>query len=206
MPINSIFQRSCCRIFDSSKKITKEQLETIMKAGQTAPSAKNRQPYYFVAIQNQDCRKEIVKAADEGRRRQFAHLNKEMVEDISTKALGSNDKSIYEASAAILVFRDSDPNYTEAQKELERLNIKEEQGVACTAICMMLQAYDMGIHTGWICSALYIKDSLKEILPKYGLEYRENWEPRFIIPVGYSKIPLKKVQRKELEAISCFID
>jgi nitroreductase len=206
MDINPIFNRACCRVFDTSKSVTNEQLDLIMRAGQMAPSVKNRQPYYFVAIQNKECRKEIVEAANEGRAKQFAHLSQEEIDDIRTKALGSNDKSIYEASAAILVFRDSDPNYTEAQEEVENLNIKEEQGVACTAYGMLLQAYDMGINTGWICSMLYIKEELRKILPKYGVKYRDTWEPRLIIPVGYSLNPLKKVERKDLDSIRCYIE
>lgn len=70
--LKEIFLRKCCRQFDISKEITKDDLELIMKAGQSAPSAKNRQPYYFVAIINRECRKEIYMAAENGRRKQFA--------------------------------------------------------------------------------------------------------------------------------------
>ena len=201
-----LFERACCRIFDDSKVVNKEQLELIMKAGQTAPSAKNRQPYYFVAIINKDCREEIYKAAEEGRKKQFAHLSKQGLEKTSKGGTGSNDKSIYDASAAILVFRDSDPLYKEAQSQSKNLDIKEEQGVACTALAMMLQAHHMGLNTCWICSPLYIKDELKDILTKYGVDFNDNWEPRFIIPVGYSKFKLKKAPRKDLEEKSCFVE
>jgi len=54
--MNEIFERTCCRVFDNSKTISKEDLTLIMKAGQAAPSAKNRQPYFFVAILNKKCR------------------------------------------------------------------------------------------------------------------------------------------------------
>ena len=73
---------------------------------------------------------------------------------------------------AILVFRNSEAGYTEAETESKNLNIKEEQGVATAAYSMMLQAHAMGIASGWICSPLYIKNELQEISKKYG-------KPRF---------------------------
>jgi nitroreductase len=203
--LNILFERTCCRIFDPSKEVSEDELKLIMEAGQTAPSAKNRQPYYFVAIINKDCREEIYKAAEEGRKKQFAHLSKQGFDKTAKGGTGSNDKSIYDASAAILVFRNSDPQYNEAKAESKNLDIKEEQGIACTALSMMLQAHHMGLNTGWICSPLYIKSELKNILTKYGVKFDDNWEPRFIIPVGYCQIEPKKPKREDLQNKSSFI-
>ncbi len=204
--LTPLFERTCCRLFDDSKSVSKEELELIMVAGQTAPSAKHRQPYYFVAIINKDCREEIYKAAEDGRKKQFAHLSKQGFENTARGETGSNDKSIYDASAAILVFRDSDPKYKEAKQQSKNLAIKEEQGVACSAFAMMLQAHHMGLNTGWICSPLYIKQELKDILTKYGVDFDDNWEPRLIMPVGYCKIKPRKPRRKPLEEKSCFVE
>lgn len=203
--LTPLFERTCCRSFDDRKEVTEEEIKLIMEAGQTAPSAKNRQPYYFVGIINKDCRKEIYEAAEQGRRKQFAHLSKEELERTAKGGTGSNDKSIFDASAAILVFRDSDPAYKEAKAQSKNLNIKEEQGVASSAFAMMLQAHHMGLNSGWVCSPLYIKDKLKEIFPRYGVAFNENWEPRVIIPIGYCKVEAKKPQRKKLEEKSSII-
>lgn len=204
--LKEIFQRKGCRDFDSSKKVSKEELELIMKAGQAAPSAKNRQPYYFVAILNKECRKEIYLAAENGRRKQFSHLPKEVLDAKAKGEVGSNDNTIYEASSAILVFRASDPQYAEAKDQSENLNIKEEQGVANAAYSMMLQAEHMGLSTGWICSPLYIEKEIKEILLKYGVEYKNHWKPRVIIPVGYCKERKEKIQRESLESKSSIVE
>lgn len=177
-----------------------------MKAGQAAPSAKNRQPYFFVAILNQACKEEISIAATEGRKKQFSHFSSEEFKKVEKGGTGSNDISISTSSAAILVFRDSDPNYTEAQSEIDNLNIKEEQGVATAAYSMMLQAHSMGISSVWICSPLYIKDQLKNILVKYGIDFHDNWEPRLIIPLGYRKLITPKPPRKPLEEKSLVIE
>lgn len=204
--LKEIFQRKGCRNFDSSQKVSKEELELIMKAGQAAPSAKNRQPYYFVGIINKECRKEIYLAAENGRRRQFSHLSKEELDAKAKGEIGSNDNTIYEASAAILVFRASDPKYSEAKDQSENLNIKEEQGVANAAYSMMLQAEHMRFSTGWICSPLYIEKEIKKILSKYGVECKDYWKPRVIIPVGYCKERKEKIGRESLEKKSIIIE
>lgn len=200
-----IFQRKSCREFDSSKKVSKEELELIMEAGQAAPSAKNRQPYHFVAIINKECRKEIYLAAENGRRKQFAQLSKEELNTKATGDIGSNDKTIYEAFAVVLVFRASDEKYSEAENQSENLNIKEEQGVANAAYSMMLQAEHMGLSTVWICSPLYIEKEIKDILLRYGVECRDNWKPRVVIPIGYCKKKGEKIGRDSLDSKSSII-
>jgi len=204
--MEDIFDRTCCRIFDSSRTISKKDLTKIIKAGQAAPSAKNRQPYFFLGILNPECRKEITKAAIQGRKKQFSHLSEEDFKRVEKGDTGSNDISIENASAAILVFRNSEKGYTEAETESKNLNIKEEQGVATAAYSMMLQAHAMGIASGWICSPLYIKNELKKILPKYGVAFNDNWEPRLIIPLGYPTRKTQKPPRKPLEDICLFVE
>lgn len=202
--MEEIFDRTCCRIFDSSRTISKEDLAKIIQAGQAAPSAKNRQPYFFITILNKQCKEEISQAAAMGRKKQFAHLSDIEFKKVETGKTGSNDISISNCSAAILVFRDSDTKYTEA--EIEMLDIKEEQGVATAAYSMMLEAHSMGIASGWICSPLYIKDELKRILTKYGVNFNDNWEPRLILPFGYPMLKTQKPPRKPLEDICLFVE
>lgn len=201
-----IFKRTSCRDFDSSKVVSKEELSLIMSAGQAAPSAKNRQPYFFVAIINKACRERIFIAAEEGRKKQFAHLSDEELASKSTGNTGSNDRAIFEASAAILVFRASDRSYSEAQDQSDNLNIKEEQGVANAAYSMMLQAEHMGLSTAWICSPLYIENDLKQILLDYGVTVEAHWKPRVIIPIGYSKKKTGKISREDLSDKSVIIE
>lgn len=203
--LNVIFQRTSCRDFDTTRAVTEDELTLMMSAGQAAPSAKNRQPYYFVAIINEACREKIYFAAEKGRRKQFSHISEEELTSRTTGTTGSNDRAIIEASAAILVFRVSDKNYSEAKDQSENLNIKEEQGVANAVYSMMLQAEHMGLSTAWICSPLYIENEIKQILSEYGINCEEHWKPRVIIPIGYCKNKPKKIAREELSNKSVFI-
>lgn len=204
--MKEIFERACCRDFDSSREVSKEQLQLMMEAGQAAPSVKNRQPYYFIAIMNRECRREIYLAAEKGRRKQFANLSEKELLEMSKGEVGSNDISIYEASCAILVVRDSDISYAEAKNQSENLNIKEEESVANAAYSIMLQAQSMGISSGWVCSPLYIQEDLKRILQKYNVKWNDNWKPRVIIPLGYCKKGHTKPKRQELTTKSVIVE
>lgn len=203
--LREIFSRTSCREFDSSKVVTQEELALIMSAGQAAPSAKNRQPYFFAAIINKDCRERIYLAAEQGRRKQFAHLSDEELATKSTGNTGSNDRAIYDASAAILVFRASDKSYVEAEDQSENLNIKEEQGVANAAYSMMLQAEHMGLASGWICSPLYIENDIRQILSDYGVHIEAHWKSRVIIPIGHCIKKTDKISRTDLSSKSVVI-
>lgn len=201
-----IFERTCCRNFDSKKRVKKSDIRLILKAGQAAPSAKNRQPYFFIVIKNKKRLKEIAKAAVIGRQKQFKGWNAEKAQEMikGNNYLNSNDGIISKATLAILILKNSDPDYKEASAK--ELDIKEEQGVACAAYSIMLAAWSLGLGSAWLCSPLYIKEELKIILEKYGVTWRENWEPRVIIPIGYPKIKLIKPKRKQLNEISHFIN
>ncbi len=81
------------------------------------------------------------------------------------------------------------------------LTIKEEQGVANAAYSIMLASEALGLGSAWICSPLYIRDELKEILAKYGIDWQDNWQPRVIIPIGYPAKELIKPKRKPINEI-----
>jgi nitroreductase len=57
-----ILARRSCRTF-KGKSVEKSKLDRILKAGQLAPSAKNRQEWRFVVTQNPSLRKKIQEAA-----------------------------------------------------------------------------------------------------------------------------------------------
>ena len=116
----------------------------------------------------------------------------------------SNDAVIVQAPIAILVFRNSDSEYKEALPA--KLNIKEEQGVANTCYSMMLAAQGFGLGSVWICSPLYLKNELKEILEKYGVKWQKNWQPRAILPIGYPVKDCNKPKRLILSKICKFIN
>jgi len=198
--ITDILKRTCCRTF-MDKEISEEIIKILIDCAQTAPSAKNRQPWFFLVLKNKKIKKKIAQLTLIGRYCQFANLdNIKKQKMIQGNAFNnSNDSIICNAPIAILVIRASTQDYREALTN--ELNIKEEQGVACAAYSILLAAQSLGLGSAWLCSPLYIKKELKILFKKYQIKWQKNWEPRAIIPIGYCKKPLYKPQRKSINAI-----
>jgi len=216
--VQAMLERTCCRKF-SDRAVTDEQLGIVLKAGQAGPTAKNRQPYEFVIIRNPDCRKKVFMACAEGRKRSAgpaAQLKKTEttakqeppeppIEEMTDAELAKlPDACLLEAPVLILLVRSSDPVHTEFM--WRELDIKEEHGVACAAYSLMLAAHSLGLGMGWICSALYAKQELKAVLKDYGIIWKECWEPRAILPLGYPKGEASKPARNELQEITHFVN
>lgn len=198
--ISTILARTCCRVFQN-QPVESEKIQLILQASQAAPSAKNRQPWFFIVIKNKKLQKQIAQVATRGRRKQFANWNEEKAQEMiagKTK-VNSNDAVIAQAGAIILVFRNSNPSYVEGL--VENLNIKEEQGVACACYSMMLAAEAIKLGAAWICSVINIPNELKQLLvpelKKQKRQWQDDWRPRAAIAIGYPTGKTKKPIRKK---------
>ncbi|MDE5875693.1 MAG: nitroreductase family protein [Muribaculaceae bacterium] len=58
--INNILTRTSDRLFDNSRDIDPEILQTILHAGMAAPTAVNRQPWQFVLITNKSLLEQLA--------------------------------------------------------------------------------------------------------------------------------------------------
>jgi len=198
--IENLLSRTCCRQF-KNKIVPNKLINWILRAGQAAPSAKNRQPWFFLVIKNKTCLNEISQEAFWGRQKQHANLGQKAKEMLikGQSCTSANDAVLAGADFAILVFRDSDRNYQEADPL--NFNLKEEQSVACACINMMNAAFSLGIGMCWNCSILYFEKELKIVLKKYGFNLPPNLKARAILPAGYPKGKLTKPQRKNIKEI-----
>lgn len=51
--------RYATKLYDTTKKVSKEDLETILEAGRLAPSFAGAQPWHFIVISNQDIKDQL---------------------------------------------------------------------------------------------------------------------------------------------------
>lgn len=51
--------RRSVKVYDTNKKVSKEDIETILEAGRLAPSRANTQPWYFVVISDQETKEKL---------------------------------------------------------------------------------------------------------------------------------------------------
>jgi len=116
---NIIFQRTSVRKY-TSETVSPEQIETLLKAGMAAPSARNIQPWEFVVIQDRDSLNKISEFGS------FAHMLKE-------------------APLAIVVCADTDKEMpAQAGKHYW------VQDCSAATQNIMLQATEMGLGSVWI--------------------------------------------------------
>lgn len=117
-------------------KVSKEQILDILNAGRLAPSAKNRQPWYFVVIQNPDLKKEIGDSL-------YTKMG-----DVSK--ITSN--VIKDCQALVLVYAD-----------IEDM-IMDTVSVGACIENLILRATDLEVASLWIGFILHIEQELKEKL------------------------------------------
>lgn len=60
--IEALNWRYACKKFDSTKKLSKEQVDTIIQAINLSPTSKGLQPYKFIVIENANTKKKLFEA------------------------------------------------------------------------------------------------------------------------------------------------
>ena len=164
--LKTIHERRSVRAFKPDR-ITKEELTTILEAGIAAPSAMNRQPWHFTAIQNQEI---IRRIEDENRGIVFS------TPENAANANRLNDpahRSFYNAPTVIMFSGDIQNPWSICDCALAMQN-------------MVLAAKSLSIgtciigSTGFAFQAVGLKDWFHEIGVPQG------YSPLFAIAVGYA--------------------
>lgn len=168
--MNSIFTRRSIRTF-KNVAVSDELIDKIILSGIASPSAKNKQPWYFVVVK----KKEI--------KDYFADL-------LETKSIDFPNKGIYiptakamrEASHLIVVFN------TRENVETEILSLG-----ACIEN-MLLEATNLELGSLWI----HLTDLIEEEIQK---ELEMNYHLISTIAIGVSNETPKERPRKSLEEV-----
>ncbi len=120
----------------NNKALLPDTIKNILEYAILAPSAHNRQPWYFVVIQNQDKKKKIGDTLEE--------------------KMGLEGKKtcdvIREAQALILVFADIEDT------------IMDLVSVGASIENMILKARDLGVASLWMGYILNIEDEVKKMV------------------------------------------
>ena len=154
--IDAINNRRSIRNF-KNEDISMEMVEDILNCGRLAPSAKNRQPWYFVILKNSmkdkvaDLMIEYTKNNDETEERK--KLN-------APSSVNSTAKVIKQAPVMVLIFRQKDDNWVIG----DNLSI----GACVENIC--LRATDLGLGSLWIRDIVYVSEKVAEMLGHGNLE------------------------------------
>lgn len=181
-----IIERKSTREF-SSQEIEKDKILQMLECARLAPSAGNRQPWYFVILNNslKDKVASIMENQVNGMEIIFDKSDHATHPYNPTSSLMGSIKVIKNAPILILVFR----KYSDDWKEGDYLSI----GGAVEHIC--LKATDLGIGSLWIRDVIYVRDKIAHAVGHSDLELVTG------VALGYSiEYPYER-KKKNLEDI-----
>lgn len=158
--------------------VAKELIEDLIDCARIAPSAKNRQPWEFVIVQD-NVKNQIAEMM----------LKREETPERKRNQLGSSVKAtariIKQAPILILVFKPKDAYWQTG----DTLSI----GAAIEHIC--LRATDLGLGSLWIRDTIYVQEEIEKLVGY------ENKEMVSAICIGYTNESPKERPKKALSEI-----
>jgi nitroreductase len=73
--LSALQTRYATKVYDTTKKLTDEQLHTILEAGRLSPSAYGVESWQFIVVNNEELRKKLRAASyDQGKVTDASHL------------------------------------------------------------------------------------------------------------------------------------
>ena len=167
--LSAIRARRSVRAYEL-KKVPKENINSIIEAGNNAPSGMNSQPWRFVVVEDNALHKKMIEAATPNAKTLLTPLktsNPERYEQIMKRYEELQDPIYYSAPAIIFV-----------------IGRGPYADLSCPLACenMMLAAYSLGLGSCWVQFGSLIKDN-EEI--REALELKEDEKIFGPIIVGY---------------------
>lgn len=158
--LEAIAERRSIRKFKDTP-LSKEELNTILKAGTLAPSGKNRQPWKFILVK-EDRRSEMVDIMRLG----ISKMT-EMGEDV-----GGSERSadiMEQAPVTIFIFNPYGQHpWLPRSLRQSFENLVDIQSAGAAIQNMLLAAQDLGIGSLWICNIFYAYEGLYRWLGEEG--------------------------------------
>ena len=158
--LDGIAQRRSIRNFKPNQ-LPEDVLHTILGAGMQAPSGKNKQPWRFVIVK-EDQRPEMVRILREG-------IAKEKAEGGDPGSSEYTARIMEHAPVTVFVFNPDglspwlahsiDQNFTE---------LVDTQSIGAAIQNMLLAAEDLGVGSLWICDVFYAYQALCDWLGEKG--------------------------------------
>ncbi|MBI3241303.1 MAG: nitroreductase family protein [Chloroflexi bacterium] len=179
----------------TAEPVSVEIVERVLTAAIWAPSAHNRQPWRFVAIQT-DSAKQTLAGAMGDRLRADRLADGDPVEAVEADVARSRARilSAPVVIAVCLSMADMD-HYPDTRRKKAEYTMAA-QSVAMAVQNLLLAAHAEGLGACWMCAPLFCPDAVREAL---GLP--DDWEPQALITLGYPADGGKPASRKPLEAV-----
>lgn len=193
-----IRQRHTVRDF-TDQPVTREVIETCLRAAGTAPSGANHQPWHFACVSNPDTKKSIREAA-EAEEREFygGKAGEEWLEDLNALGTDANKPFLETAPWLIAIFAERFGKDEEGNKT-KNYYTSESVGIATGFLINAL-------HRAGLATLTHTPNPMKFLNKILGRPDSER--PYILLVVGHAakdaKIPRASTVKKPLEDIASF--
>lgn len=173
--------------------VEREKLELLIDAARLAPSAKNRQPWYFVILENEIKNKvaDIMSNQLASQQDICGRVDEPTNPHNPAGSVKASIEIIKEAPVLILVFRNKDIEW----KEGDYLSI----GCAVEHLC--LRATDIGLGSLWIRDVVYARSEISSFVNKVDMELVT------AVSIGYSnEFPYERRKKKITEIMEWYCE
>lgn len=188
--------RRSTRMF-SSEPVPRELIEAAIHIAGTAPSGAHRQPWYFVAIQDPELKRQIREAAEEAERDFYENrAPQEWLDALAPLGTDFHKEHITTAPWLIVVFRQ---DYEQLPDGSRRKNYYMTESVGI-AVGFLIQA----LHRAGLACLTHTPAPMTFLREICGRPLQE--KPFMMIPVGYpaEDCVVPDLQRKPLQDIAEF--
>ena len=194
----NIDRRRTVRDF-SDRPVPRDIIETALKAGNTAPSGANLQPWHFAVVSGAETKKKIREAAEVEEREFYEHrASKEWLDALAPLGTDSDKPFLETAPYLIAVFLQKF-GYLEDGRKVKHYYPTESTGIAAG---MLITA----LHTAGLATLTHTPSPMKFLNEILGRPKTER--PFLLLVVGYpdddAEVP--DIGRKSLDEFASFIE
>lgn len=160
--------------------VPREMIEQVLTTATWAPSAHNRQPWRFVAIEAQAQKEALARAMGARLRRDLEadHTPPEVIEnDVARSYSRMTSAPVLIAVCLSMVDMDTYADEKRAQAEY----IMAVQSTAMAGQNLLLAAHGLGLAACWMCAPLFCPEVVRD-----ALALPEDWQPQGLIGMGYA--------------------
>lgn len=197
-----IHERKSVRKYDSSYKISKDEITAMLQEATEAPSSSNLQPWRFIVIQDEETKQNLRKMA----------YNQEQVETCSAIIAVIADTEMHHNMEKIYRSNLEAGNIDEVNMERQIQNAQAYYPAAPAEVRLNIATFDAGLISmqlmliakakGYdtVCMAGFDKKQFAE-----AFELSDRYAPMVLIALGKATAPAHGSTRLPLEEITTFI-
>lgn len=176
--LRAIYERRSLRRYEQ-RPVARSLVEQVIEAGTWAPSAHNRQPWLFVAIDSRARKDALATAMGKRLRADLAadFVPKTVIEKEVTR---SYDRLTSAPVLIVVCMTMVDMDVYSDDKRNQNEWIMAIQSTAMAGQNILLAAHSLGLGSCWQCAPLFCQDVVRETL-----DLDDDWHPQGIIGMGY---------------------